>query len=87
MSFDGILRGIVDQCAGCLGVALMGADGIPIAEAGGAGESDEVTLLGAAKARPDLWFYLGRAGGLKLETTNQTKSSFLLNRRLKCVHF
>ena len=46
MSFEGILRGIVDQCHGCLGAALMGADGIPIAEVGGSRESDEVTLLG-----------------------------------------
>lgn len=51
MSFDGILRGIVDQCAGCLGVALMGADGIPIAEASGARESEEVTLLGVEFGR------------------------------------
>jgi predicted regulator of Ras-like GTPase activity (Roadblock/LC7/MglB family) len=46
MSFEEILRGIVSQCPGCVGVALMGADGVPIAEVGGAGESDEVTLLG-----------------------------------------
>ena len=46
MSFEAILRGIVDQCPGALGAALMGADGIPIAEVGGAGESEEVTLLG-----------------------------------------
>jgi len=46
MSFEAILRGIVDQSPGALGAALMGADGIPIAEVGGAGESEEVTLLG-----------------------------------------
>jgi len=46
MSFEAILRGIVSACPGCVGVALMGTDGIPIAEVGGAGESDEVTLLG-----------------------------------------
>ena len=51
MSFDNILRGIVGQCPGCIGVALMGADGLPIAEAGGAGESDEVTLLGVEFGR------------------------------------
>lgn len=51
MSFEAILRGIVSQCPGCIGVALMGADGIPIAEAGGAGESDEVTLLGVEFGR------------------------------------
>ena len=51
MSFEGILRGIVDQCPGCLGAALMGADGIPIAEVGGSRESDEVTLLGVEFSR------------------------------------
>jgi predicted regulator of Ras-like GTPase activity (Roadblock/LC7/MglB family) len=30
MSFRSILRGIVDQCGGGLGAALMGSDGIPI---------------------------------------------------------
>ncbi len=30
MSFESILRGIVERCAGALGAALMGNDGIPI---------------------------------------------------------
>ena len=51
MSFDEILRGIVSQCPGCIGVALMGSDGIPIAEVGGAGEGEEVTLLGVEFGR------------------------------------
>jgi predicted regulator of Ras-like GTPase activity (Roadblock/LC7/MglB family) len=51
MSFDEILRGIVSQCPGCIGVALMGSDGISIAEAGGAGEGEEVTLLGVEFGR------------------------------------
>lgn len=51
MSFEAILREIVSQCPGCIGVALMGSDGIPIAEASGAGESDEVTLLGVEFGR------------------------------------
>lgn len=51
MSFEAILRGIVNQCPGCVGLALMGADGIPIAEAAGAGDSDEVTLLGVEFGR------------------------------------
>jgi len=51
MSFEAILRAIVSQCPGCVGVALMGVDGIPIAEVGGAGESDEVTLLGVEFGR------------------------------------
>ncbi|MCC6641218.1 MAG: roadblock/LC7 domain-containing protein [Deltaproteobacteria bacterium] len=33
MSFDAILQRIVDECGGGLGVALMGSDGIPIAQA------------------------------------------------------
>ena len=32
MSFDEILRTIVDQCGGGIGAALMGNDGIPIQE-------------------------------------------------------
>jgi predicted regulator of Ras-like GTPase activity (Roadblock/LC7/MglB family) len=51
MSFEAILRGIVSQCPGCVGVALMGTDGIPIAEVGGAGDCDEVTLLGVEFGR------------------------------------
>src|SRR5262245_55300457 len=51
MSFDAILRGIVKQCPGCVGAALMGSDGIAIAEVGGSGESDEVTLLGVEFGR------------------------------------
>jgi predicted regulator of Ras-like GTPase activity (Roadblock/LC7/MglB family) len=51
MSFDGILREIVEQCPGCLGVALMGSDGIPIAERSGAREAEEVSLLGVEFGR------------------------------------
>ena len=51
MSFETILSGIVTQCPGCIGLALMSADGIPIAEAAGAGDSDEVTLLGVEFGR------------------------------------
>ena len=32
MSFDRILQSIVDECGGGLGAALMGNDGIPIAQ-------------------------------------------------------
>ena len=32
MSFEGILREIVEGCGGGIGAALMGSDGIPIAE-------------------------------------------------------
>jgi predicted regulator of Ras-like GTPase activity (Roadblock/LC7/MglB family) len=51
MSFEAILREIVSQCPGCVGAALMGSDGIPIAEVGGDRESDEVTLLGVEFGR------------------------------------
>ncbi len=32
MSFESILQTVVDECGGGLGAALMGSDGIPIAE-------------------------------------------------------
>ena len=32
MSFESILREIVQECGGGLGIALMGGDGIPIAQ-------------------------------------------------------
>ena len=32
MSFESILRVILDECGGGLGIALMGSDGIPIVE-------------------------------------------------------
>ncbi len=51
MSFDSILRGIVEQCPGCVGACLMGADGIAIAEVGGSGEAEEVSLLGVELGR------------------------------------
>ena len=51
MSFEAILRRIVAECPGCMGAALMGADGIPIAEVGGQGEAEEVTLLGVEFGR------------------------------------
>ena len=35
MSFESILQEVVDECRGALAVALMGSDGIPIAEAQG----------------------------------------------------
>ena len=33
MSFESILQAIVEECPGALGAALMGSDGIPVAEA------------------------------------------------------
>lgn len=51
MSFQPILRSIVDECGGGLGVALMGPDGIPI----------DQTLASTASAR-DFEEELGAAG-------------------------
>jgi len=49
MSFDAILNEIVTSCPGCQGVALMGSDGIPIAQTvagGGADLDDVVSVMG-----------------------------------------
>lgn len=54
MSFESILQAIVAECPGALGAALMGSDGIPIAQAGPRGGSDEaeqVTVLGVEFGR------------------------------------
>lgn len=40
MSFENLLKKIVDPCAGTLGAALMGSDGIPIAQVPGPGAAD-----------------------------------------------
>jgi predicted regulator of Ras-like GTPase activity (Roadblock/LC7/MglB family) len=45
MSFETILKAIVDDCGGGLGVALMGTDGIPISQLRGS-EADENPLGG-----------------------------------------
>ena len=36
MSFEATLQEMVDECPGALGIALMGSDGIPVAQAQGA---------------------------------------------------
>ena len=46
MSFEAILKEIVDACSGCLGVALMGNDGIPIAQVTAAAEEDLEDVVG-----------------------------------------
>ena len=54
MSFDSVLQAIVEECPGALGAALMGSDGIPIAQvtAPGAGDAgDEVGVLGVEFGR------------------------------------
>lgn len=35
MSFEAVLQEMIDDCAGAIGIALMGSDGIPVAEATG----------------------------------------------------
>ena len=56
MSFASILRGIVEQCGGGLGAALMGSDGIAIEQvvaprAAGALDADEVSTAGVEFGR------------------------------------
>jgi predicted regulator of Ras-like GTPase activity (Roadblock/LC7/MglB family) len=54
MSFDTVLRAIVEECPGALGAALMGSDGIPIAQvtASSASEdAEEVSVLGVEFGR------------------------------------
>ena len=46
MSFESILGQVLNECPGALGVALMGADGIPIAQVAPDDVSDDVSLLG-----------------------------------------
>jgi predicted regulator of Ras-like GTPase activity (Roadblock/LC7/MglB family) len=45
MSFESILGQVLRECPGALGVALMGADGIPIAQVSLDELSDDVSLL------------------------------------------
>lgn len=55
MSFDEVLKKIVEPCSGCLGAALMGVDGIPIAQvrgpAAGVNAEDEVAVLSVELGR------------------------------------
>lgn len=56
MSFESILREILDQCGGGLGIALMGSDGIPIVQLttereGGNPLGDEIGTAGVEFAR------------------------------------
>jgi predicted regulator of Ras-like GTPase activity (Roadblock/LC7/MglB family) len=49
MSFESILGQVLNECPGALGVALMGSDGIPIAQVVASSPpdlGDEVSLLG-----------------------------------------
>ena len=54
MSFDSVLQAIVEECPGALGAALMGSDGIPIAQVtapGAVDAGDEVGVLGVEFGR------------------------------------
>jgi len=57
MSFDAILQQIVEHCGGGIAAALMGSDGIPIAEVSARGPaaremlSDEIATAGAEFGR------------------------------------
>ena len=49
MSFESILSQVLNECPGALGLALMGSDGIPIAQVAVSSPpdlNDEVSLLG-----------------------------------------
>ena len=49
MSFESILGQVLNECPGAVGVALMGSDGVPIAEVAVSSPrdvGDEVSLLG-----------------------------------------
>ena len=54
MSFESVLQAIVEECPGALGAALMGSDGIPIAQVaahGAADDADELSVLGVEFGR------------------------------------
>ena len=49
MSFESILGQVLNECPGAVGAALMGSDGVPIAEVAASAPrdvGDEVSLLG-----------------------------------------
>jgi predicted regulator of Ras-like GTPase activity (Roadblock/LC7/MglB family) len=45
MNFESILREIIESCKGAVGIALMGIDGIPIAQVEAARQPGEAALL------------------------------------------
>jgi predicted regulator of Ras-like GTPase activity (Roadblock/LC7/MglB family) len=88
MSFESILGQMLNECPGALGVALMGSDGIPIAQVAASSPEDlgdEVSLLGVefgrildeARKAADA----ASAGGV-LELTVQTERCHVLLRAL-----
>jgi len=54
MSFESVLQTIVEECPGARGAALMGSDGIPIAQVAAPGadeDAEEVSVLGVEFGR------------------------------------
>ena len=56
MSFDSILRSIVEECGGGIGIALMGSDGIPIEQVdlvsfGSDSPVEDISTVGAELGR------------------------------------
>jgi len=55
MSFDTILRSILDECGGGLGIALMGSDGMPVEQVHAPGArahlGEEIGVAGAEFGR------------------------------------
>jgi predicted regulator of Ras-like GTPase activity (Roadblock/LC7/MglB family) len=88
MSFEGVLREILDGCEGTLGVALMGSDGIPIEQVGPAGPVGASAGVDVAAAGVEFGRILDEtrkasdalAGGALLETLVQLANFSVLLR-------
>jgi predicted regulator of Ras-like GTPase activity (Roadblock/LC7/MglB family) len=91
MSFEAILRTIVEGCGGGIGAALMGNDGIPIEEftaaktpnspaAGDSGQPGEVSIAGVEFGRilMDIRRASDALGGGSLEETIVRVKGFML---------
>ena len=75
MSFESILGQVLNECPGAVGVALMGSDGVPIAEVAVSSPrdvGDEVSLLGIRKAAD------AAGAGMVLELAVQTERFHVL---------
>jgi predicted regulator of Ras-like GTPase activity (Roadblock/LC7/MglB family) len=73
MSFEAILEKIVDDCSGALGIALMGSDGIPVAQVlvGAEDLGDELAAAGVEFGRilDEIRKVSDSIGGGRLEET------------------
>jgi predicted regulator of Ras-like GTPase activity (Roadblock/LC7/MglB family) len=84
MSFETILRNILDSCGGGLGVVLMGSDGIPIVQLEAEGVrrrlGDELGLAGVEFGRilSELRKVTDALGGGELAETTVVLSRFTL---------